>query len=111
MPIDKLNHQVTAAILRAESFPDGSRDGRAAFRDVAALEEAIAVQTAPDDIEGEIARVGAVTASLRAGEPLRAVALATRFLSEHVEEPIAERLKHLQACAALWVTRQQGVAP
>lgn len=45
--------------------------------------------------EGEIARLGAVTAALSAGEPLRALQLAERFLSESLAPEIAEKLRQL----------------
>ena len=93
MSLDELNRRVTNAIVRAESLPAGSRDAWKAFHDVSALEEAIAALVPPDDLEGEIARLGAVTAALRAGEPLRALQLAERFLSEGLAPEIAEKLR------------------
>ena len=67
MSLDALNRRVTNAIIRAESLPPGSRDAWEAFHDVSALEESIATLLPPDDLEGEIARLGAVTAALSAG--------------------------------------------
>ena len=95
MDLDELNQRVTTAILRAEGLAEGSREAWAAFREVATLEERIAKATAAGDLEGEIARVGAVTAALRAGEPLRAVRLAQRYLDEGVDAVIAARLEGL----------------
>lgn len=95
MNLDKLNRRVTNAIVRAESLPAGSRDAWDAFHEVSALEEAIAALVPPDDLEGEIARLGAVTAALSAGEPLRALQLAERFLSESLAPEIAEKLRQL----------------
>lgn len=95
MSLDELNRRVTNAIVRAESLPAGSRDAWEAFHDVSALEESIAAIVPPDDIEGEIARLGAVTAALSAGEPLRALQLAERFLSESLAPEIAEKLRQL----------------
>jgi hypothetical protein len=95
MSLDELNRRVTNAIVRAESLPAGSRDAWEAFHDVSALEESIAATVPPDDIEGEIARLGAVTAALSAGEPLRALQLAERFLSESLAPEIAEKLRQL----------------
>ena len=82
MNLDDLNRRVTNAIVLAESLPAGSRDAWEAFRDVSVLEESIATIVPPDHLEGEIARLGAVTAALSAGEPLRALQLAERFLAE-----------------------------
>ncbi|HWO25613.1 MAG TPA: hypothetical protein VNO30_43030 [Kofleriaceae bacterium] len=59
------------------------------------LEESIASLMSPDDIEGEIARLGAVTAALSAGEPLRALQLAERFLAERLAPEVAEKLCQL----------------
>lgn len=45
--------------------------------------------------QGEIARLGAVTAALSAGEPLRALQLAARFLAENLAPEVAEKLRRL----------------
>jgi pyruvate-formate lyase-activating enzyme len=95
MSLDELDRRVTNAIVRAESLPAGSRDSWEAFHDVSALEESIATLVPPDDLEGEIARLGAVTAALSAGEPLRALQLAERFLTESLAPEIAEKLRQL----------------
>ena len=93
MNLDELNRRVTNAIIRAEGLPAGSQEAWAAFHDVSALEESIAMLAPPDDLEGEIARLGAVTAALNAGEPLRALQLAERFLAESLAPEIAEKLR------------------
>jgi hypothetical protein len=95
MNLSELNNRVTAAITIAEGHPIGSPQAWAAFREVSALEEAIAGLTAPGDVEGEIARVGAVAASLSAGEPLRAVRLAEVFLSEDLSWDVAAKVQHM----------------
>ena len=95
MSIDDLNRRVTNAIVRAESLPAGSREAWEAFHEVSALEESIATITAPEDLEGEIARLGAVTAALSAGEPLGPLQLAERFLTENLSTEIAEKLRQL----------------
>ena len=95
MSLDELNRRVTNAIVRAESLPAGSRDACEAFREVSTLEESIATLVPPDDIEGEIARLGAVTAALSAGEPLRALQLAERFLAEAPTPQVAAKLRQL----------------
>jgi hypothetical protein len=95
MNLDELNRCVTNAIVRAESLPTGSRDAWEAFHEVSVLEESIAKLVPPDDLEGEIARLGAVTAALSAGEPLRALQLAERFLGESLAHEIAEKLRQL----------------
>ncbi len=95
MSLDEWNRRVTNAIVRAESLPAGSREAWEAFREVSALEESIALLLPPDDLEGEIARLGAVTAALSAGEPLRALQLAARFLAEELAPEVAEKLRQL----------------
>jgi pyruvate-formate lyase-activating enzyme len=95
MSLDELNRRVTNAIIHAESLPEGSRAAWEAFHEVSALEESIATLVPPDDLEGEIARLGAVTAALSAGEPLRALQLAERFLAESLAPEIAEKLRQL----------------
>jgi len=95
MNLDELNRRVTNMIVRAESLPAGSQDAWEAFHEVSVLEEAITMLVPPDDLEGEIARLGAVTAALSAGEPLRALQLAERFLAESLAPEIAEKLRQL----------------
>jgi pyruvate-formate lyase-activating enzyme len=95
MSLDELNRRLTNAIIRAESLPAGSRDAWEAFHEVSALEESIATLVPPDDIEGEIARLGAVAAALSAGEPLCALQLAERFLAESLAPEVAEKLRRL----------------
>ena len=95
MSLEELNRRVTNAIVRAESLPAGSRDAWEAFHEVSMLEQSIATLMPPDDLEGEIARLGAVTAALSAGESLRAQQLAERFLGERLVPEIAEKLRQL----------------
>jgi hypothetical protein len=90
MSLEELNRRVTNAIVWAESLPAGSRDAWEAFHEVSELEESIAKLVPPDDLEGEIARLGAVTAALSAGEHLRALQLAERYLAENLAPEIAE---------------------
>ena len=75
MDLDDLNKSVTNAILQAEALPRGSWEAQHAFREVADLEEEIATIAGAGAVEGEIARLGAVTAAMSAGEPLRAIQL------------------------------------
>jgi hypothetical protein len=95
MNLDELNRRVTSAIIQAESLPAGSREAWEAFHHVSALEESIAALLPPDDLEGEIARLGAVTAALSAGDPLRALRLAEQFLAEALAPEVAEKLRGL----------------
>jgi len=76
MDLDERNRSVASAILRAEATPLASWEAERAFRDVADLEEEIAVIAGAHRVEGEVARLGAVTASMSAGDLVRAVQLA-----------------------------------
>lgn len=86
MDLDELNRDVTSAILRAEALPPGSWEAERAFRNVAELEEEleeeIAAIVGAHTVEGEVARLGAVTASMSAGDLVRAVQLAERYLAD-----------------------------
>jgi hypothetical protein len=97
MELDDLNARVTEAILIAERLPAGSDQAQEAFRKVGRLEESIADLTSAHELEGEIARLGAVTAALSAGEPLRALWLVDRYLSEGVSPEAAAKLEALRA--------------
>jgi hypothetical protein len=86
-----LNEQVTAAILRAEQHPPGT-EAATAFREVSRLEEAIARITTPGSLEGGVARRGAVTAALSAGDWLRAMKLANDYLEQAPPLPLEQQL-------------------
>lgn len=97
MDLDDLNARVTAAILRAERLPAGSDEAERAFREVGLLEEAIAGLMPADDLEGAIARRGAVTAALSAADPLHALWLLECYLAEDISPETATRLEALQS--------------
>lgn len=96
MELDDLNARVTEAILRAERLPEGSDEAQAAFREVGRIEEAIADSTPAHDLEGEIARLGAITAALSAAEPLRALWLVDRYLAEGLSPEVTSKLEALR---------------
>jgi hypothetical protein len=95
MGLDDLNNSVTNAILRAEALPAGSWAAQRAFREVADLEEEIAAIVGGHTVEGEIARLGAIAAALSAGEPLRAIQLADRFLADTLSDSARAKLDEL----------------
>lgn len=99
MDLDDLNARVTDAILRAERLPAGTTEAEDAFREVGRLEESIASITSPDEVEGEIARLGAVTAALSAADPLHALLLMERYLTEGVSREAASKLDVLRSRA------------
>jgi hypothetical protein len=111
MDLDDLNKGVTAAILRAEALPPGSWEAQAAFRDVAELEEAIAAVVGARVADGEIARLGAVTAALSADEPLRAIQLATRYLADGLTAGARAKLETLLEEANAELDRVAADAP
>ena len=82
MDLVELNRRVTSAIFRAERFAEGSWEAQEAYREVSFIEEEIASLTGPAEAEGAVAREGAVHAAIEAGECLRALSLATRYLEE-----------------------------
>lgn len=91
--LDELNQAVTAAIFHAERLPPGD-EAALAFREVSRLEEEIARITTPDKLQGAVARRGAVTAALSAGDWLRAMKLANDYLAQ---SPPADLEKQLVA--------------
>lgn len=95
MEIDDLNKSVTNAILRAEALMPGSWAAQRAFREVADLEEEIATIMGTGVVDGEIARLGAVTAAMSADELLRAVQLATRYLADDLSDGTRAKLEAL----------------
>jgi hypothetical protein len=99
MDLAELNAFVTHAILRAEGLPAGSWEAQNAFREVSELEEALAALISPKDVEGEIARLGAISAALSAGEPLRASQLAERFAGDDLSGLARTKLDELRAQA------------
>lgn len=111
MDIDDLNARVTTAILGAERLPPGSPEAEEAFRKVGLLEESIASLTPSDDLEGEIARLGAVTAALSAGDPLRALVLVDRYRAEAPSTEVARKLEALREQADLALAEALTNAP
>ena len=95
MDLDDLNRSVTSAILRAEALPARSWEAERAFREVADLEEEIATIIGARTAAGEIARLGAVTAALSAGEPLRALQLGDRYLGDGLGDASRAKLRSL----------------
>jgi hypothetical protein len=85
--LDRLNTLVTEAILRMERLygRDGPipAEGHGLALYVSRLEEAIALETRPGEIEHDVAVSGSMTACRRAMMPLRRCRLAVRFLRRH----------------------------
>jgi hypothetical protein len=111
MGLDELNRSVTSAILRAESLVPGSWEAERAFRDVADLEEEIASIVGARAVEGEVARLGAVTAAMSAGDLLRAVQLAERYLVDALSDGARAKLRDLHVEAEAEIRRAAIGAP
>jgi hypothetical protein len=80
---DELDTLVSIAIRRAEILDDeGSPAADEAWCEVSAYEQRLAAITAPAEIAGGVARVGAVRAALVAGHRAEAECLAAKYLAE-----------------------------
>jgi hypothetical protein len=78
--VDACNALVTEAIGRAERTErESPLRARDAWRDVALWEQRLAALLPADDEEGRVARRGAVTARIRAGDRAGAEALLARY--------------------------------
>lgn len=78
--MDVLNAEVSRAISAAERLDDAGDPGViGAYADVSRYEEALAALHPANDLEGAVARVGAITAALRANDLARATELARRY--------------------------------
>lgn len=82
MDTDTLNTLVTEAIWRAEELEALGIPTSAAWKDVSAIEEELAKAFPVSDGQGRIARRGAVSAALKAGDYDRAQALADAYIAE-----------------------------
>jgi hypothetical protein len=79
----QLNTLVSIAIRRAEVLDDAQSPAASeVWREVMAYEERLAEIIPADDITGGVARAGAVSAALSAGDRLEAERLAGRYLAE-----------------------------
>ena len=111
MDLAELNRSVTIAILGAEALPPGTWEAQRAFRQVADLEAEIATIIGARTAAGEIARLGAVTAALSAGEPLRALQLGDRYLADGLSDGSKVRLELLLDEAEAEIERIAAAAP
>lgn len=111
MNLEELNHSVTSAILRAEALKANSWEAQRAFREVADLEEEIATIVGARTAAGEIARLGAVTAALSAGEPLRALQVGERYVADGLSAGARAKLDQLLAEAEADIVRRAADAP
>jgi len=90
MDLETLYPLVTEAIRRAEVFDEiGAPGVLHAYLDVSLLEESIAKLLPQSDVEGAIARRGAVRAAISAREYRRAADLVSRFTAEGGMDDVA----------------------
>ncbi|MGA2741438.1 MAG: hypothetical protein ABSG65_28890 [Bryobacteraceae bacterium] len=83
METDELNTLVTDAIWRAEELDDGCNAAAPqAWAEVSSIEEKLAKAFPASDVQGKIARRGAVRAAFKAGDHARAHILAAAYLEE-----------------------------
>jgi len=80
--LDELNGAVTTALLEAEEIERRGEDAQRAYLKVAMVEAEIAAATTPDTLEGQLARLGAIRAALKAGR----VAIALAFVEAQYAE-------------------------
>ena len=88
--LNELNQLVTEGIFVAERAVDqNSPKAKEADREVSRLEEEIASLKPASDLEGEIARRGAVRAAMNAGDTRRAIDLAATYIMEDCDKSAA----------------------
>lgn len=100
--IDQLYGRVTTAILLAEKAEGRGNLGQAAaaYLEVSFFEEDIAKLLPASDPEGEIARRGALTAAMSAGQFVRAIELGKQYaLDSAVSPALKQQLDSLRSDA------------
>lgn len=103
---DYFNVLVTRAILHAERLADDhAPEAALIYAQVSLYEEVLAELHPADDMEGAVARTGAVTAALRAGQYERATKLARRY----VADPLLTDARRVEIADALTRLAPGGV--
>lgn len=100
--LDQLYGRVTSAILLAEKAEGRGSIGQAAaaYLEVSFFEEDIAKLLPASDPEGEIARRGAITAAMSAGQFVRAIELGKQYtLDSAVSAALKQQLDVLRSDA------------
>ncbi len=93
--LSELHRRVTNAIVRAQMLEVMTPAHAEAWREVSVIEESIARLTLPSETEGKIARRGAVSAALWAGDRDRASRLAWKYLGEQLAPELADQIREL----------------
>jgi hypothetical protein len=92
--VAELNMRVSEAIFRAEHEAPDSPEAESAYRQVSELEEQLGELLPAEQLQGALARVGAVIAALRANDPLRAAYLAAMY-GQGAPADLTEQLREL----------------
>lgn len=96
LTLDELNTAVSLAIVKAEHLPDGSDETKIAWLEVSRIEGEIAKVTHKDEIEGRVARRGAITAAITAGDKKLAEKILTDFISQgNIDPQSIEQVRQL----------------
>jgi hypothetical protein len=106
-----LNKRLSEEIFFAGRATPGSQEAQDAYRRISDLEEQLA-RLKPTDVDGAMARVGAVSAALRAGDWLRASRLVEEFIVGAPDD-VAMALRELdrEADAAARLLEEPYVKP
>lgn len=105
--LDDLYERVSAAIIQAESELETQPGRREAFLLISDLEDQIATLLPADELEGAIARRGAIRAAVRADDLPRAGMLLSKYLVAGVPDELAMELLAL-TCKEVRVISQDG---
>jgi hypothetical protein len=108
---DTLNTLVTDAIWRAEELEALGIPASPAWKEVSTIEEELAKAFPVSEGQGRIARRGAVSAALKAGDYDRAQALAAAYIAEEaapdsLKTALREILEEADRAMAILVSSQ-----
>jgi hypothetical protein len=107
MAIDALDTLVSSAIWRAEQLDELGLDTTAAWGEVSKLEEELAKKLPAKEIEGRIARRGAVRAALKSTDHVRAQDLVERYVAERgVPKGLSTELREMLKADVKALTEQ-----
>ena len=95
MNTDELNSRVTQAIWDAEHLEEQSSSYRSAWLNVSRIEDELAMCSSLSSAERYIARQGAVSAALKAGEYNRAQELVQKY------QPTSSPTHYQELCSIL----------
>lgn len=92
----ELNRQVTGAIEFVDRLTDKTSPGaRQVYAKISRIEDEIAQLVPASEVEGAIARRGAVRAAMDAGDERRAIGLAVTYARDGASETLIRELQEL----------------